>query len=385
MGNNPAKTSRSPSSENSNDAEFEKQYAQVMEAANISAQTWEEFENKLEDHLKSDKMDKEWQFLSVKQDSMNDPKLFATASAPENKEKNRYINILPYETTRVKLPPVEGVPGSDYINANHVMSGEINYICCQAPTKDTIPDFFRMLWETNSSTVVMLTKTIELGKVKAIEYWPAVGESPVKHGDIEVHTHSERTKESGSYVVRRMVMKRNGEKRTVRHFHFLAWPDHDVPDVFEPFKKLSQRVQQRIRKLSKASPVVVHCSAGIGRTGTYIVITTILEDITNAKKNNEKPPAINLMQTVHRLREMRTGMVNHPDQYEYCYKTILAHVKEQLGHSIDDLTKKSKHADDDDDEEEVPTAHPHQQPSATDANTTDQSNTQPSTIQSSSS
>jgi len=259
----------------------------------------------------------------------NSQELFSTAQLEINKEKNRYYNILLYDSTRVKLAPIEGVAGSDYINASFVNLSERNYICCQAPLSDTIEDFHRMLWENNVETIVMLTRNIEDGRIKATDYLSALNE-PKTFGVWKVDVLKEETHPAESAYIRRVFTLQKGEeKRTITQFHYMAWPDHGVPENTTPLRNMSVSVNELEEKNPKA-PTVVHCSAGIGRTGTYIIINSILDEILIAQQKNAPPPAFNLMKIVHSVRSMRPGMVNAYDQYEFIYRTLLSHIQQQL-------------------------------------------------------
>jgi len=308
---------------------FEETYNKMIADSNITGSTWEELEEKLSKHIAdTTTIEKEWEFLQRKDDVISRNEfLFTAALQPANKTKNRYLNILPYDTTRVKLAPIEGAPGTDYINANWVKSGERAYICTQAPLEHTVDDFYRMLWETKTRTIVMLTRFAELGRIKAHEYLPKVGEGKMKYGDIEVEVLSEEPSKDETYVIRKIKLTKAADSTNMIQFHFIAWPDHGVPDISDPLLDMAM-VADQMTPPSQETPTVVHCSAGVGRTGTYVIINSILEQITNHMKlNPNTPPVINMAKTLQDLRTMRPGMVNHIDQYEFCYKTILAHVQ----------------------------------------------------------
>jgi len=313
------------------------EYYQLLVDSTISGETWKDLLENLKKHVENKKaIEREWLKLAEK-DNENSVcmDLFGSAASSVNKDKNRYLNILPLESTRVKLELKEGVVGSDYINANFVNTENRMYICCQAPLEETIEDFYRMLWQSNCSIVVMLTKYMEDGMVKATQYLPDVNEDPIKYGPFHVEVTSEEPMNNNDYVLRKFILKKNTERRTITQFHFLAWPDHDVPK--EPKGLLDMIVQ--VNKLEdsqeKRVPTVVHCSAGIGRTGTYVIINSILESISEAMKNeNTKPSPINLMKALHSYRKMRSGLVNHVDQYYFCYNSIIGYIEELLKNNV---------------------------------------------------
>jgi protein tyrosine phosphatase len=336
MGNQTGKESSSTSNSNSNSssdfnkAKIDDALNKAIEHANITGKTWDALASNLEKHITTEQLNKEWEILTQKEELLaKEEHLVNTATKMENKAKNRYLNILPYDATRVKLRPVEGEEDSDYINANWVTSAERKYICTQAPLENTLDDFYRMLWETNSSALVMLTRLIELGRIKAHEYLPRVGDEPKKYGDIEVEVISEENGPNESYIKRKFTLKKGGDKHELAQYHFLAWPDHGTPTETETLLTMILDADSNLpSELSHERPTVVHCSAGVGRTGTYVIINSILEQITNSmKRDPTTPPTINLMKTLTELRTMRTSMVNHPDQYEFCYRTLLDHVK----------------------------------------------------------
>jgi len=254
--------------------------------------------------------------------------LFTAALQPGNKAKNRYLNILPYDTTRVKLSVSDPNLSTDYINANWVKSGERAYICAQAPLEHTVDDFYKMLWETNTKTIVMLTRFAELGRIKAHDYLPKLGEGKTKFGEIDAELLAEAPSKDETHVIRKIRLSKGTETpHNIIHLHFISWPDHGVPDISDPLLDMAM-VADQMTPPSQETPTVVHCSAGVGRTGTYVIINSILEIITNHMKlNPNAPPDINMAKTLQDLRTMRPGMVNHIDQYEFCYKTILAHIQ----------------------------------------------------------
>jgi len=184
-----------------------------------------------------------------------------------------------------------------------------------------------MLWENNINIVVMLTKFIEDGKIKAAEYLPSMDEDPKKYGQFHVEVLSEEKVNRDQFIVRKFILKKASERRTLTQFHFVSWPDHGVPPEGELLDLILQ-VNKLEDQNSGKVPTLVHCSAGIGRTGTYIIINSVLELITEAMKEEKKvPPTLNLMKNVHALRGMRSGMVNHIDQYLYCYQAIGSHIE----------------------------------------------------------
>jgi len=186
------------------------EYYQLLADSTVSGETWQELSDNLKKHAKNEKqIEKEWQKLSEKETEKNVClDLFSAATLTVNREKNRYVNILPFDSTRVKLQTLEGVEGSDYINANFVNTDNRMYICCQAPVEQTVVDFHRMLWESNCSIVVMLTKFVEDGKIKANQYLPEMDEDPAKFGEFYTQVIKEESMNNGTYIVRKFMLKK---------------------------------------------------------------------------------------------------------------------------------------------------------------------------------
>ncbi|KAL9967588.1 hypothetical protein ACROYT_G025850 [Oculina patagonica] len=190
---------------------------------------------------------------------------------PANKYKNRYANIVAYDHTRVLLNPIEGVAGSDYINANFIdgYNRQRAYIAAQGPLMETFDDFWRMMWEQMSSVIVMLTKLEERGRRKCDQYWPERGTR--NYGQIQVTL--KETLNMSHYTVRKLVMTHKmypDDERVVKQFHFTAWPDHGVPSHPTPLLSLVRHTFSANRE--SIGPMLVHCSAGVGRTGTFITL-----------------------------------------------------------------------------------------------------------------
>ncbi|KAG5286356.1 hypothetical protein AALO_G00013920 [Alosa alosa] len=198
-----------------------------------------------------------------------------------NKPKNRYANVIAYDHTRVVLVPIEGIMGSDYINANYIdgYRKQNAYIATQGPLPESFGDFWRMVWEQRAASVVMMTRLEEKSRIKCDQYWPSRGTDT--YGMIQVTLLD--TMELATFCVRTFSLHKNGtnERREVRQFQFTAWPDHGVPEYPTPFLAFLRRV--KACNPPDAGPVVVHCSAGVGRTGCFIVIDAMLERIKHER------------------------------------------------------------------------------------------------------
>ncbi|CDQ66312.1 unnamed protein product [Oncorhynchus mykiss] len=196
--------------------------------------------------------------------------------APENREKNRYRDILPYDKTRVPVGD-----NQDYINASYIRmevgSEEFIYISCQGPLPSTVPDFWQMVWENRSDVIAMMTQEVERGRVKCHCYWPERVSCPLDTGRFQLSLENQQIKEYFHIKIIRMVEKESGETHFVRHLKFIRWPDHGVPRSSEQLV----RFIRYLRAVHHKGPVTVHCSAGIGRTGVLICTDVILSLIEN--------------------------------------------------------------------------------------------------------
>nr|XP_045597693.1 tyrosine-protein phosphatase non-receptor type 11-like isoform X3 [Procambarus clarkii] len=248
---------------------------------------------------------------------------------PENRNKNRYKNILPFDHTRVILRDTDpGIPGSDYINANLISSEEDvgieakTYIATQGCLPSTSADFWWMVWQENTRVIVMTTKEVERGKNKCGRYWPEEG-SCKEYGRITVRNVSESS--NNDYILREFLLtvKDDLPERKVFHYHFTAWPDHGVPSDPGCVLNFLHDVNKRQEDIPSAGPVVVHCSAGIGRTGTFIVIDMILDQIKRQGLDCE----IDIQRTIQMVRSQRSGMVQTEAQYKFVYLAVQHHIE----------------------------------------------------------
>uniref|UniRef100_A0A8V0YYB3 Receptor-type tyrosine-protein phosphatase alpha n=1 Tax=Gallus gallus TaxID=9031 RepID=A0A8V0YYB3_CHICK len=242
------------------------------------------------------------------------------ASKEENKEKNRYVNILPYDHSRVHLTPVEGVPDSDYINASFIngYQEKNKFIAAQGPKEETVNDFWRMIWEQNTATIVMVTNLKERKECKCAQYWPDQG--CWTYGNIRVSV--EDVTVLVDYTVRKFCIQQVGDvtnkkpQRLVTQFHFTSWPDFGVP--FTPIGMLKFLKKVKTCNPQYAGAIVVHCSAGVGRTGTFIVIDAML-DMMHAERK------VDVYGFVSRIRAQRCQMVQTDMQYVFIYQALLEH------------------------------------------------------------
>ncbi|XP_077981179.1 receptor-type tyrosine-protein phosphatase kappa-like [Glandiceps talaboti] len=231
----------------------------------------------------------------------------------DNQAKNRYINIVTYDHSRVVLDPLPDDDTSDYINANFIDGYKrMNaFIATQGPNDETTDDFWRMVWQENTETVIMATNTIERGKIKCFKYWP---EKSNVYGDITITF--EGVERLADFIIRvfRMTKAGSDEIRIIKQFHFIVWPDMGVPMYATAVLAFLKRV--RASNSPTSGPIVVHCSAGVGRTGTFIVIDSML-DMMKAERQ------VDIYNFVKKIRTQRINMVQTLDQYVFIYEAVL--------------------------------------------------------------
>nr|XP_060511652.1 tyrosine-protein phosphatase non-receptor type 13 isoform X5 [Panthera onca] len=230
----------------------------------------------------------------------------------ENRRKNRYKNILPYDATRVPLGDEGG-----YINASFIKipvgKEEFVYIACQGPLPTTVGDFWQMIWEQKSTVIAMMTQEVEGEKIKCQRYWPNILGKTTMVSD-RLRLALVRMQQLKGFVVRAMALEdiQTGETRHISHLNFTAWPDHDTPS--QPDDLLT--FISYMRHIHKSGPIITHCSAGIGRSGTLICIDVVLGLISQDLD-------FDISDLVRCMRLQRHGMVQTEDQYIFCYQVIL--------------------------------------------------------------
>lgn len=237
------------------------------------------------------------------------------ARRQENEKKNRYRDISPYDTTRVHLT---SAASGDYINASFVQmeipgSGIINrYIACQGPLAGTCSDFWQMVWEQQSTLIVMLTTVVEQGRVKCHRYWPRLYET-VDFGTLQVTCQKEEETPGFAFREFTLINTENQDERHITHMQYLAWPDHGVPDDSTEFLKFVTQVRRE--RAGMVEPTIVHCSAGIGRTGVLILMET-------AQCLIEANEPIYPLEVVKSMRDQRAMMIQTSSQYRFVCEAI---------------------------------------------------------------
>lgn len=272
----------------------------------------------MEDHLKNkQRLEQEWVGLCGYE---AEPSSTTVAFKAEHKKKNRYPDKLPYDHNRVILNALVNGANSDYINASTVTDHDPrnpSYIVSQGPLGQTVSDFWQMVWEQGCVVIVMLTRLQDNGCQLCTRYWPEEGSD--QYHIFEVHLVSEHVW-CEDYLVRSVYLKntRTGETRTVTQFHFRSWPAHGVPSSTKALLEFRRKVNKSYR--GRSCPIIVHCSDGVGRSGTYVLIDMVLNRLSKGCKE------IDIAATLEHIRDQRGGMVQNRQQFEFCLMAVAEEV-----------------------------------------------------------
>lgn len=275
---------------------------------------------------------------------------FAQSRLHQNRNRNRYSDVPCYDHTRVKLRDYSIADDNDYINSSYCDGFQKRraYICAQGPLDSTTAHFWQMVWENNSRVIVMTTRLVERGKIKCHNYWPTNGETQCwgyftvrDTGDTIIEGHFRRQK---------LELEFESQTREIFHFQFTQWPDFGIPKSPSMILDFQDRVERRHRAVKammaspydppspanedpfEISPIIIHCSAGIGRTGTYMTIDICREWL-------ESGGDINLRDTVSRIRSQRAFGVQTPEQYQFCLTALREVLKQKEYHEDSDASE----------------------------------------------
>ncbi|XP_041931423.1 protein tyrosine phosphatase receptor type Na isoform X2 [Alosa sapidissima] len=272
----------------------------------------------MEDHLKNkDRLQKEWEALCSYQ---AEPSSTSMAQSDLNLDKNRYQDFVPYDHARVKLKAENNPSKEDYINASIIIDHDPRmpaYIATQGPMEHTIADFWQMVWENGCTVIVMMTALVEEGTKQCERYWPDEGSS--LYNIYEVNLVSEHIW-CKDFLVRSFYLKnvQTQETRTLTQFHLLSWPCQGIPSSTRPLLDFRRKVNKCYR--GRSCPIIVHCSNGTGRTGTYILIDMVLNRMAKGVKE------IDIAATLEHIRDQRANMVRTKDQFEFALTAVAEEV-----------------------------------------------------------
>ncbi|NXL86560.1 PTPRV phosphatase, partial [Alectura lathami] len=269
------------------------------------------------------------EFEELKEVGKEQPKV--EAELPANVSKNRYPHVLPYDHSRVKLSQLGDDPHSDYINANFMpgYTSPQEFIATQGPLKKTIEDFWRLVWEQNVCNIIMLTVCMENGRVLCDHYWPSES-APVSYGQVRVHLLSQSSAEEWTMREFRLWHEGLRAERHVSHLHYTEWPDHGIPKSTTSIMAFRELVREHIQSAKDAGPTLVHCRqgtalqgpAGVGRTGTFIALDRLLQQMRQEKM-------VDTFGVVYTLRMNRYLMIQTLSQYVFLHSCILDKILEE--------------------------------------------------------
>uniref|UniRef100_A0AAQ5XGZ6 Protein tyrosine phosphatase receptor type Na n=1 Tax=Amphiprion ocellaris TaxID=80972 RepID=A0AAQ5XGZ6_AMPOC len=304
----------SPSSTHSSTPSWSEEPAQ----SNMDISTGHMILTYMEDHLRNkDRLQKEWEALCSYQ---AEPSSVAVAQVPNNMDKNRHAESLPYDHSRVKLKTEVNPSKQDYINASIIFDHDPRqpaYIATQGPLPHTVADFWQMVWENGCTVIVMMTALVEDGEKQCERYWPDEGSSLYHIYEVNLVSEHIWCKD---FLVRSFYLKnvQTQETRTLTQFHLLSWPADGIPTSTRPLLDFRRKVNKCYR--GRSCPIIVHCSDGTGRTGTYILIDMVLNRMAKGVKE------IDIAATLEHIRDQRPGLVRTKDQFEFALTAVAEEV-----------------------------------------------------------
>ncbi|XP_047456284.1 protein tyrosine phosphatase receptor type Na [Mugil cephalus] len=304
----------SPSSTHSSTPSWSEEPAQ----SNMDISTGHMILAYMEDHLRNkDRLQKEWEALCSYQ---AEPSSVAVAQDPGNMDKNRHAESLPYDHSRVKLKTEANPNKQDYINASIIFDHDPRqpaYIATQGPLPHTVADFWQMVWENGCTVIVMMTALVEDGEKQCERYWPDEGSSLYHIYEVNLVSEHIWCKD---FLVRSFYLKnvQTQETRTLTQFHLLSWPADGIPTSTRPMLDFRRKVNKCYR--GRSCPIIVHCSDGTGRAGTYILIDMVLNRMAKGVKE------IDIAATLEHIRDQRPGLVRTKDQFEFALTAVAEEV-----------------------------------------------------------
>ncbi|KAM9802712.1 protein tyrosine phosphatase receptor type Na isoform 2-T2 [Syngnathus typhle] len=304
----------SPSSTHSSTPSWSEEPAQ----SNMDISTGHMILAYMEDHLRNkDRLQKEWEALCSYQ---ADPSSVGAAQTPNNMAKNRQAESLPYDHSRVKLKRDVNPRKQDYINASFIFDHDPRqpaYIATQGPLPHTVADFWQMVWENGCTVIVMMSALAEDGQKQSERYWPDEGSSLYHIYEVNLVSEHIWCKD---FLVRSFYLKnvQTQETRTLTQFHLLSWPADGIPTSTRPLLDFRRKVNKCYR--GRSCPIIIHCSDGTGRTGTYILIDMVLNRMAKGVKE------IDIAATLEHVRDQRPGLVKTKDQFEFALTAVAEEV-----------------------------------------------------------
>nr|XP_033819363.1 tyrosine-protein phosphatase non-receptor type 1 isoform X1 [Geotrypetes seraphini] len=251
------------------------------------------------------------------------------AKLPENKNRNRYRDVSPFDHSRIKLQQGD----NDYINASLIKMEEAqrSYILTQGPLPNTCGHFWEMVWEQKSRGVVMLNRVIEKGSIKCAQYWPKKEEKEMIFEDTNLKLTLISEDIKSYYTVRQLELENinSQETREILHFHYTTWPDFGVPESPASFLNFLFKVRESGSLNVEHGSIVVHCSAGIGRSGTFCLVDTCLLLMDKRKD----PSSVGIKQVLLEMRKYRMGLIQTSDQLRFSYLAVIEGAKFIMGDS----------------------------------------------------